>query len=122
MQSPPPLPAEPRRPKAASEILAVNLSVPGLGTIQAGCKVVGWCQLIMALIGLLMTAYFAGWFLLEWKMTGRFPLAPTTPAGSIPESWIAPIWLGVGGVVVFLMALGWSVVSSLALRKNQERR
>lgn len=121
MLTPPPLPSDPGRRKSASEIMAVNLSVPGLGTIQAGQKLVGWIQLILAVGGVLMTSYFAGWFLLEWKKTGVFPLNMMAQSGFLPPHWKKPIIAGLGGVVVFLAALGWAVLSSLALRRSQER-
>lgn len=122
MAGPPPLPPNGGREKRASEIMAVNLSIPGLGTLQAGRKFTGWSQLVVAVIGLLLTSYFAGWFLLEWKSKGVFPMTTMSQTGQLPESWKIPFLVGLGGVGVFVVALGWSLASSLAYRRAQEWR
>jgi len=121
MATPPPLPGQRAGESRASEALAVNLAVPGLGTFRAGRRVAGGCQLLMAGLGTLLTAYFAGWFLLAWKSAGRFPLTELMQSGRLPEGWARPMLIGAAGALLFLVALGWSVASGLSLRRAQKQ-
>lgn len=118
MTNPPQLPnAKPeKKPYTATEVLVANLSLPGSGTMLAGQKVHGVCQMATAAVGFLMTTYFAVWFLADWLKTGVFPVTALNEAGQIPASWIAPLLIGFGGVVVFVFSLAWAFVTSLVIR------
>lgn len=102
--------------------MAFNLVVPGLGTIQAGRRYTGGCQMVLALAGLAMSFYFGGWFLLEWKRSGVLPMTTIATLGQTPEGWLLPLFVGVIGILLFGAALGWAFISSLGVRRQQERR
>lgn len=122
MTNPPKLPNQKKKKKpTATEVLVANLSVPGTGTMLAGQKLHGACQLVTSVIGFMMTIYFAGWFIMEWSKTGVFPVEALNAAGRIPESWIMPMLVGVGGVFVFITALGWAFLTSLVVRGQMNR-
>lgn len=123
MTNPPKLPNQApkkKRPKA-TEILVANLSLPGSGTMLAGQKVHGACQLATAGSGFVMTTYFAVWFVMDWVRTGVFPMNAVPETGGIPESWIKPLLVGLGGVVLFVLALAWAFLTSLVIGNELKR-
>jgi|GEM_PF-695987 len=115
MAGPPQLPGQQKQQASPSEILAVNLSMPGWGTVRAGQKLHGYLQLATAIVGFLLTLYFAAWFLWEWKRSGALPMKTLMETGTLPISWRQPLIVGGVGVLVFLLAMAWSFITSLVI-------
>ena len=121
MATPPPLKGnEPRKP-SGTEILVVNLSMPGIGTVQAGQKLHGYLQFATALMGFGLTLYFGTWFVWEWHRSGVFPTSTLLETGVLPHSWIKPLIIGVGGIVVFLFAIAWAFITSLVIINRMKK-
>jgi len=123
MTNPPKLPKEKpkKKPATGTEILIANLSLPGSGTILAGQMAHGVCQMVAAAVGFIMTLYFAVWFLMEWVKNGVSPTEAMQATGRMPDSWMAPMLVGFGGVFVFIAALAWAFVTSLVIRNRLKR-
>lgn len=121
MATPPPLNGKQRRKPSGTEILVVNLSMPGMGTVQAGQKVHGYLQFATAIIGFALTIYFGGWFVWEWYRTGVFPTSILLETGVLPQSWIKPLIVGVTGIVVFLISVTWAFVTSLVIINRMKK-
>lgn len=121
MGGPPKLPAQRKRQPGPNEILAVNLSVPGWGTMQAGHKVLGCLQLAIASTGFVLTLYFGAWFLLEWNRSGVLPMQTLLQTGVLPGSWVRPLIVGGVGVLFFVVAIVWAFITSLMIRDRLKR-
>lgn len=81
-----------------------QLATPGLGSWMAGRRAAGSGQLALAVVGfILVIAWLAELFL----QTAAEVLEDTPP--------ISHTWLGVTGVLVFLAAWLWALVTSLDL-------
>jgi len=91
--------------------LAMNLAVlPGLGSLVARNRW-GYAQVLLALAGFALTCRWLFGFLAAWSEPGAFPL----------DSGPSLAW-GLGGILLFVAAWLWSLVSGLALvRKSTPR-
>ena len=96
----------PRLPKRndAWGCLFANLAVPGLGTFVGGARITGLLQIILSQAGFGLALTWASSAVGLWFRTGALPLEP----GRL-------FWLGLGGSLLFLGVLAWSLVSSLCL-------
>lgn len=81
-----------------------NLTVPGLGTFVSGARITGLLQMLLSQAGFAVALIWAIWAIGTWIRTGVLPVQPGRP-----------LWLGLGGSLLFLGALAWSLVSSLCL-------
>ncbi len=99
-------PSPPRLPKRndAWGCLFANLAVPGLGTFVGGARLTGLLQMVLSQAGFALASLWALWAGGTWIRTGVLPVQP----GRM-------LWLGLGGSLVFLVALVWSLGSSLCL-------
>lgn len=121
MNVPPPLPPEKKRPRRPLEFLLLNISFPGVGSYQAGWRLAGLSQGILAGLGFLLTNVFAVWFGLLWYRSGEFPLTTLLRAEELPRSWLGPFFTGLVGVVLFLVAFAWAFVTSLVIMGRADR-
>ena len=96
----------PRLPKRndAWGCLFANLAVPGLGTFVGGARITGLLQMVLSQAGFSLALLWAIGVGGSWIRTGSLSVQP----GRM-------LWLGLGGSLVFLAALVWSLVSSLYL-------
>jgi len=123
VSAPPPLPAssDGRKPRRPLEYLLLNLSFPGIGSYQAGWRLSGVMQASLGGLGFLLTNVFAFWFCRLWYQSGEFPVLTLLRAEVMPRSWFGPFLLGLAGVVLFLIALGWAFVTSLIIAQQARK-
>ena len=76
--------------------------MPGLGTFVGGARITGLLQMVLSQAGFSLALIWAIWAGGTWIRTGILSVQP----GRM-------LWLGVGGSLVFLAALVWSLASSL---------
>jgi len=112
---PPKLP-ETRRPGSTNRSTAWscvigNLVLPGLGTFVAGRRFAGALQLIVSQGGFLLMLLWAILYALSWMRQEK-----------IPEDLGPGSWLGVLGVVFFVLAWFWSLISSIVIVVKGFRR
>lgn len=92
-------------------MLANLLVLPGLGSVLGGRRC-GWTQMVVAVTGFGLTMWWAISFVIQWVRDGAFPMT----GGS-------QLWAGLGGLIMFIGAWGWGLVSGLQLlRAAPERR
>ena len=96
-------PRLPKRSDAWASLFA-NLAVPGLGTFVSGARITGLLQMLLSQAGFALTLVWALWAVGTWFRTGVLPVQPSRMLG-----------LGVGGSLLFLGGLAWSIASSLYL-------
>lgn len=115
--SPPRLPAPPLTGEDAKACLCTNLAVPGLGSWRAGWRVSGALQLLLAALGLALSLAWFAWFLAEWARAGRLPILTLWDQdGHLPPGWLKYLLVGLAGLGLFVLALGWAFVTSLCVR------
>jgi uncharacterized integral membrane protein len=121
MGQPPPLPGPARGAsrRRGSEYLWMNLSFPGVGSYQAGWRVSGICQAGLAVAGFILTNVFAFWFCRLWYQSGEIPILTLLRVQIPPASWTKPLLFGLGGVMLFLLAAGWALVTSLMILRSK---
>ncbi len=119
MSSPPKLPLDRARAQAC---LWSNLAVPGSGSWLAGWRVSGALQLLLAVGGLLLSLGWAGWFLAEWSRAGKLPiLVIYDNDGQLPPGYLKFLLVGLGGLCLFGLALGWAFLTSLLIVQAAKR-
>lgn len=86
----------------------LNISIPGWGTIKAGKKIAGICELFFALGGLfLLFAWMFGW------MTRVFESAAGEDLSPIPSPWI---WRS--GVICIVISWIWTGFTCFHLMRD----
>jgi hypothetical protein len=92
--------------------LVANLSLPGLGSLHVGRRV-GWAQVAVAVSGFLLTLIFGGWFVTEWVRARELPLLTIMERGELPPGFLKYLLIGLSGMGLFAIALGWAFITSL---------
>ena len=94
--------------------LTSNLALPGTGSLVAG-RASGYGQLILGAIGLCLTLFFGGQFVL-WQFSNwsRFHGSGMDPFDVLGEMWDHLRW-AVLGIGIFLAAMVWALATSLAI-------
>ena len=119
MSAPPKLPLDRSRAQAC---LWSNLAVPGSGSWLAGWRVSGALQLLLAVGGLLLSLGWAVWFLAEWASAGKLPiLVIYDNDGQLPPGYLKFLLVGLGGLGLFGLALGWAFLTSLLIVQSAKR-
>ena len=98
-----------------------NLAVPGSGSLRAGWRVSGWLQLAIAFTGLGLSLAFGVWFAAEWLRTGQLPTVTILERGEMPPEFLKFLVIGGGGLAMFVLALGWALLTSLFVWRDFER-
>jgi hypothetical protein len=100
-------PRQPLDPETARNCLLTNLLVlPGFGSLMGGRKI-GWLQIVLAIIGFVMTpVYFIG-AAPEWIRTGHFVC-----------EFNRYLVLSFVGILLFLIAWVWGLATGLAIRRS----
>ena len=107
----------------ARACLVANLSLPGLGSLHAGRRV-GWAQIFLAGCGFALSLSFGCWFVIEWVRSGRLPILTILDRGELPPGFLKFLLIGLAGLGVFVVALGWAFITSLLIcqqAKDHER-
>jgi hypothetical protein len=94
------------KPGRGHDCLLTNLLVlPGLGSLMGGRKV-GWLQIMLALVGFVLTpSYFIG-IAKHWIRTGQYTC-----------EFNRYLLLSFLGLLLFLGAWGWGLATGLAIRR-----
>ncbi|MFA6544320.1 MAG: hypothetical protein WCS99_07830 [Limisphaerales bacterium] len=119
MNVPPKLPIDRARARAC---LWSNLAVPGSGSWLAGWRVSGALQLALTAGGLLLSLAWGGWFLAEWSRVGKLPiLVIYDNDGALPPGYLKFLLIGLAGLGLFGLALGWAFLTSLLICREAKR-
>ena len=119
MSSPPKLPLDRARAQAC---LWSNLAIPGSGSWLAGWRVSGALQLTLATGGFLLSIGWGVWFLAEWAKVGKLPiLVIYDNDGQLPPGYLKFLLIGLGGLGLFGLALGWAFLTSLLIVQAAKR-
>lgn len=119
MSTPPKLPLDPARAKAC---LWSNLAIPGSGSWMAGWRVSGALQIVLAAGGLLLSLAWGVWFLAEWARAGKLPIFVIYDNGGVlPPGYLKYLLIGLGGLGLFVVALGWAFLTSLLICQEAKR-
>jgi hypothetical protein len=98
----------------ARACLIANAALPGSGSLMAG-QAMGYVQLVLGLLGLLLTLVhavpFLIWFLSSWA---ELQNPETDPQAILIELWRQVRW-SLLGMVLFGVAWLWSVLAGLFL-------
>lgn len=88
--------------------LLMNLLVlPGLGSLIAGCRTSGFLQATLALVGTALTTVL-------WA-----PMLTTIiRTGQLPEEVGQSIWGGLLGILIFVIAWVWALVTGLSILRR----
>ncbi len=99
-----------------------NLAVPGTGSWQAGWRISAVLQFMLATCGFLLSMAWCVWFLAEWARAGRLPfLVLYENDGVPPPGYLKFLLVGLGGLGLFALALGWAFVTSLWICHRAKR-
>lgn len=100
--------------------LTSNLALPGSGSLLAG-RVIGYFQIVVALLGLAVTFIF-GLHFLVWSVTHWSQMHDETadPLDRLRDLWLGVRWalLGMG---VFAASWLWALISSLGILRGAVR-
>ena len=97
-------------PKPWRWLLLNVLVLPGLGTIKAGRRRIGNWQLVLGLIGFIVSTAAAVQIALSWVRALANGLA-----------WRAemrPVWLACAGLVLFFISWFWALATSIELMRR----
>jgi hypothetical protein len=98
--------------------LTANLALPGSGSLVGG-YVSGYPQLALCVIGLGLTTVFGlrfiYWYFANWSRV----MAPD-PVSALGQMWVEVKW-PLLGMLIFLVALLWSLVTSLAILRSAQK-
>lgn len=120
--SPPRLPPKPLNRDEAMTCLWSNLGVPGIGSWRAGWRVSGVLQIALATCGLLLSLRWGAWFVAEWAKAGKLPfLVIYDHGGELPPGYLNYLFVGLGGLGLFVLALGWAFLTSLFIVQEAKR-
>ncbi len=99
-------PRLPDRSQTRAWLLTNLLVLPGLGSVLGGRRR-GWLQMILALGGFGLTAWWATLFVVEWVRDKTFPLTGGSHLAA-----------GLIGVLLFIIAWVWGLVTGLNLLRT----
>ncbi len=120
--SPPTLPKPPMDREQAKTCLWSNLACPGTGSWQAGRRVTGALQFTLAAGAFLLTMGWVVWFLSEWARAGKLPfLVIHDSDGVLPPGYLKFLFVGLGAIGLFAVALGWAFLTSLLICREAKR-
>jgi hypothetical protein len=91
------------RRDAARAAVWTNLALPGLGLWMTGQRALGALLIAMSASGLLLKIGWLAWFLRRWIASGQMP-------DPLARHLLVPVI----GVTLFVTALLWAVLASLA--------
>jgi hypothetical protein len=96
--------------------LSANLSLPGLGSIVAGRRVVGYLQLVLAVAGTALTLVCGSRFIL-WAAQNWTRIRNPDSLDAIMETWQRSVWplIGIG---LFAVAWIWSLLTGYAIVRS----
>jgi len=92
----------PERSKAWSCLVTNLVVLPGLGSVMAGRKS-GYAQIVLALLGFIITLVALVRIVLLWVQDFQFPSGTHLVGAALI------------GLAVFVLAWGWSLLTSLAV-------
>ncbi len=119
MSAPPKLPLDRARARVC---LWSNLAIPGSGSWQAGWRVSGALQITLATGGFLLSLAWGVWFLAEWARVGKLPILVIYERdGELPPGYLKFLLVGLGGLGLFVVALGWAFLTSLLICQEAKR-
>lgn len=114
---PPPLLVDRARAKAC---LVANLSLPGVGSLHVGRRV-GWAQIFLASCGFVLSLVFGIWFVAEWSRSGQLPMMTILDRGELPPGFLKFLLIGLAGLCLFGVALGWAFITSLLVYQEAKQ-
>jgi hypothetical protein len=107
--------AAPRRAKPWTCVLVNQLAFPGLGTVMAGRRGVGYCQATIMVAGFVL---FMVWIVLGSLALMRLVQDPTTTQEDLYAAWRGTAWTGVLGLALSAAAWFWSLASSIEILRE----
>lgn len=120
--SPPALPKPPLNRDRAKTCLWSNLAFPGTGSWQAGWRISAVLQFTLATCGFLFGMAWGVWFLTEWARAGKLPmLVIYENHGVMPPGYLKFLFVGLGSLGLFALALGWAFLTSLLICREANR-
>ena len=120
--SPPTLPKPPMDRDRAKTCLWSNLACPGTGSWQAGWRISAVLQFMLAACGFLLGMAWGVWFLAEWARAGRLPFVVIYQNdGVLPPGYLRFLFIGLGSLGLFALALGWAFITSLLIVQEAKR-
>ncbi len=121
MKTPPSRPPPPLMDRArAKACLVANLSLPGVGSLHVGRRV-GWAQVVLASCGFVLSLVFGVWFMAEWLRSGELPMMTILNRGELPPGFLKFLLIGLAGLIVFGVALGWAFITSLLVYQEAKQ-
>ena len=121
--SPPALPKPPLDRDRAKTCLWSNLACPGTGSWIAGRRVTGALQFTLATCAFLLSIAWGVWFLSEWARAGKLPfLVIYDNGGVLPPGYLKFLFIGLGSLGLFALALGWAFLTSLLICREAKRK
>jgi hypothetical protein len=120
--SPPALPKPSVNPDQAKTCLWSNLAFPGTGSWQAGKRVTAVLQITLASFGFLLGLAWGVWFLSEWARAGKLPILVIYDNDGVPPpGYLKFVFVGLGSIALFALALGWAFLTSLMICREAKR-
>lgn len=120
--SPPAFPKSPVSRDQAKTCLWSNLAYPGTGSWQAGRRVTAVLQLTLTTCGFLLGLAWGVWFLSEWARAGKLPILVIYDNDGVPPpGYMKFVFVGVGSIGLFALALGWAFITSLLIVQEAKR-
>lgn len=120
--SPPALPKPPVNRDQAKTCLWSNLAFPGTGSWQAGRRVTAVLQFTLATCGFLLGLAWGVWFLSEWARAGKLPILVIYDNDGVPPpGYMKFVFVGLGSIGLFALALGWAFITSLLVVEEAKR-
>lgn len=106
----------------AKTCLWSNLAFPGTGSWQAGWRISAVLQLSLATCALLLGLSWGVWFLAEWARAGKLPFVVIYENdGVLPPGYLRFLFIGLGSIGLFALALGWAFITSLLICQQAKR-
>ena len=100
-----------------------NLAGPGTGSWRGGWRISGALQLLLAIGGLLLSCGWGVWFVVEWVRAGKLPIFVIYDNdGQLPPGYLKFLLVGLAGIGLFAVALGWAFITSLCIRAEAKSR
>lgn len=79
----------------------------------------------VAACGFVLTMSFGGWFVAEWARARELPFLTILERGELPPGFLKQLLVGLSGLGLFVIALGWALITSLLVyqeaRANEGR-
>lgn len=94
------------RPTAWGCTLTNLITLPGLGSIAAGRRGVGYPQAVIASLGVVGSFVGIGLFIYKWVVTGHLPTG------------LRPVAIGLIGIALYATAWLWALQTSLSFLRE----